>query len=408
MRTGVTASSIAHVAVIVVALIGFNHASQLTPDAEQSIAVDLVPVAPTSSVRAGSEKSKIIDTTTPSVVEDSKPVVPAQPTGNTPQDQPKPTEANVPTPAPTQNSAPAPAPQPQPQPVTPAQPPAQPPAPQPAPQPAPTPPPTPEPKPQAAPPTSAAADQQLATDASASMDTAPPVPTPTPQSDSLAQKRADLQKQQEAAAKAAAEAAAKAAAEAKAKADAAAKAAADAKAKAVADAKAKAAADALDKLVADAAAAQAKKEADAKKQALAEQAQSAAKVADEISSLINNEKTTGAKTGQGGTPTAGKATGKAAALTRGEMDAFSAQVRQCFHLLPNEIESGLGAHLLVNMNADGTVVGTPQITAADPSSIGQSIARAGQRAVLECGPYNKILPAAKFAEWKQIDLELDP
>ncbi|MDR3474469.1 MAG: hypothetical protein P4M09_22700 [Devosia sp.] len=393
MRTGVTASTIAHVAVIVIALIGFNHANQLTPEAEQSIAVDLVPITDTTSIRAGSEKSKIIDTKTPSIVEDSHPVVPAQPTGNTTQDQPQPTEADIPKPSPTKNSAPAPTlqPQPQQQPVVPAQPPAQA-QPQPAtqPQPAPQPPvETPKPQPKAA---DAPADQQLAADNSPSPDTAPVVPTPSPQTSSLEQKRAELQKQQAAAAKAAA--------------DAAAKAAADAAAKAKADAAAKAAAVAAEKAIADAKAAQAKKDADAKKLALAQQADAAAKAADEISAIINKEKTTGAKTGQGGTPTAGKATGHAAALSKGEMDAFAAQVKPCFHLLPNETESGLVVDLLVNMNPDGTVKGVPSILQADSSSTGQSIARAGQRAVMQCGPYTA-LPRDKYEEWKQIDLELD-
>jgi TolA protein len=396
MRTGVTASSIAHVAVIVIALIGFNHANELTPEAEQSIAVDLVPVTDSSSVRAGSEKSKVVDTKTPSIVEDSKPVVPAQPTGNTAEDQPKPTEADTPKPNPTQNSAPAPTPQPQPQPqpVVPAQPPAEA-QPQPTPQPQPAPAPQPEAdtaKPQPKPAAAAAPDAQLAADNSPSPDTAPPVPAPTQQTSTLEQKRAEFQKQQEAAAKAAADAA---------------KAASEAAAKAKADAAAKAAAAAAEKAIADAKAAQAKKDAEAKKLALAKQADAAAKAADEISSIINSEKTTGAKTGQGGTPAAGRPTGQAATLSRGEMDAFSAQVRQCLHLLPNEIESGVLVDLLVTMNRDGSVEGVPTILKSDGSPISASIARAGQRAVMQCGPY-KSLPAEKFAQWQQIDLTLDP
>ena len=86
MRTGVTASVTAHIAVILIAIIGLNHAQQLTPDAEQSIAVDLVPVTDTTSTRMGSEQSKVIDTKTPAMIETNQPADPAKPTGNTQQD----------------------------------------------------------------------------------------------------------------------------------------------------------------------------------------------------------------------------------------------------------------------------------------------------------------------------------
>ena len=93
MRTGVTVSAIAHTAIIVIALVGFNNARALTPDAVQSIAVDLVPLDAATNIRAGSEDSKVIDTKAPAVVESDKPATLAQPTGNTEEDQPKPSEA---------------------------------------------------------------------------------------------------------------------------------------------------------------------------------------------------------------------------------------------------------------------------------------------------------------------------
>ena len=87
-------------------------------------------------------------------------------------------------------------------------------------------------------------------------------------------------------------------------------------------------------LIAAAKAAQAKKDAQAKKVALAQQ-QDAAKAADEISSIINDEPSKGAKTGQGGTPSAGKPTGTAAKLSQSEMAALAAQMKQCWQLLPS-------------------------------------------------------------------------
>ena len=88
------------------------------------------------------------------------------------------------------------------------------------------------------------------------------------------------------------------------------------------------------------------------------------------------------------------------------MDAFAAQVKGCFHLLPSEIESGQVVDLLVSVNQDGSVTAIPKVLKASDDSTGASIARAGQRAVMECGPY-KTLPVAKYDEWKEIDLELD-
>ena len=60
----------------------------------------------------------------------------------------------------------------------------------------------------------------------------------------------------------------------------------------------------------------------------------------------------------------------------------------------------------MTLNQDGSVQGTPTVLKADDSPTGQSIARAGQRAVMQCGPYTA-LPRDKFDEWKQVDLVLD-
>ena len=118
--------------------------------------------------------------------------------------------------------------------------------------------------------------------------------------------------------------------------------------------------------------------------------------------FINAEESRGATTGEGGQATLGKPTGQAATLTRSEQDALAAQMRQCWRLLPGEIDSGLSVRLMVDLNRDGTVIGTPRVTTSITSPILGSIARAAQRAVLQCGPYR--LAVEKYAEWKQIDV----
>ena len=90
MKAGVTTSVVAHAALLIVAIVGLGSAKPLEPDVVESIAVDLVPISDITNIRAGSLKSKVVQTETPAVVETEKPADLAQKTGNTDQDQPTP------------------------------------------------------------------------------------------------------------------------------------------------------------------------------------------------------------------------------------------------------------------------------------------------------------------------------
>ncbi len=136
------------------------------------------------------------------------------------------------------------------------------------------------------------------------------------------------------------------------------------------------------------------------------QQRDAAREADKISEIINAEDTRGATTGEGGQATLGSPTGRAATLTRSEEDALVAQMRQCWRLLPGEIDSGQSVRLMVNLNRDGSVNGTPRVLTNITTPIQGSIARAAQRAVLGCGPYR--LAEEKYANWKEIDVTFRP
>jgi membrane protein involved in colicin uptake len=129
--------------------------------------------------------------------------------------------------------------------------------------------------------------------------------------------------------------------------------------------------------------------------------------ADDISSIINNAPTTGATTGQGGSPTLGDTTGTSARLSQTAIDGLVAKIKTCWNLLPSDFNSGLNVTLSVSMNPDGSVNGIPQIVASDSTTAGQSIARAAQRAVVQCGPYS-MLSADAYDEWRQIEVELRP
>ncbi len=132
------------------------------------------------------------------------------------------------------------------------------------------------------------------------------------------------------------------------------------------------------------------------------QREDAAREADKISEILNAEESRGGTTGTGGQATTGTATGQSATLTRSEQDALAAQMRGCWNLLPGEIDSGESVRLLVELNRDGSVNGTPKVLTGISSPMQGSIARAAQRAVLGCGPYR--MAAEKYASWSQVDV----
>ena len=132
-----------------------------------------------------------------------------------------------------------------------------------------------------------------------------------------------------------------------------------------------------------------------------------ADLADDIASIINNAPTTGGTTGQGGSPTLGDTTGTSARLSQSAVDGLVAKIKGCWNLLPSDFNSGLNVTLRVNMNPDGSVSGTPQIVSSDSTPAGQGIARAAQRAVVQCGPYT-MLAGDAYDQWRSIEVELRP
>ncbi|MGV8853259.1 MAG: hypothetical protein ACOH2L_01315 [Devosia sp.] len=375
MRIGVTVSIVAHILLLTIGLINLGLTQPLTPVVE-SISVDLVPVDEYSNIRAGQLDSKVVDTQTPSIVEDTKTAEVAQPTGNTEQDQVTPSPADIPTPAPVTNAAPQPETQPEPAPTpepepTPAPEPTPPPvpveAPVPATRPTPAPVPTPAPEPVVEPvPAPAPEPAPVPIPAPTAEPTpiaTPDAPTPAVAAPAPAARPANLeQKRQQFAA-----------AEAERK---------------------------------------KKLEEERKRTAAAQQSsqpqskpQLDASLADDISAIINNDKTTGGTTGKGGTPTLGDTKGTSARLSQSELDGFAAKVKQCWTLLPADY--GMSVTLMINMNRDGSVNGTPTITSAEQSASGLMMARAAQRAVINCGPYT-MLSEATYDQWRQIEMELRP
>jgi outer membrane biosynthesis protein TonB len=328
MKTGFTASAIAHAALIAFGLLSLGAAEPLQPDFVESIAVDLVPISDFSNLRAGTLDSQVVETETPSVVKDETVAALAQPTGNTTEDQTKPLEAPTPTPAPTVNTAPEPQPAPEPTP-TPTPEPVSEPKPAPAPEPVPVEEPTPEP-------VAPAPELAVAPTPEAPAEVAP---QPVARTAALEEKRAAFKQKLE---------------------------------------------DALKQQEADA---KKKKEEEDRIREAKRQESEAAKLADEVANIINDETSRGATTGEGGEPTLGKPSGTSATLSQTEIDALVARIKDCMLVPPGAEEAGATTTLQFSIDATGTVVGQPQLLTSPSSGIEDAYARAALRAVMRCGPY---------------------
>lgn len=342
MRAGLTASLVSHAALITLGIVGLGQPEQLAPEQIESIAIDLVPIEAFSNIRVGTLESDVIETDAPAVVDTPDPAQLAERTGNTEEDQPTPEETDRVTPAPTVETAPQPELRPTPEP-----------APEPEPDPAPVVEPTPEPEPATAPepeiapePTPITPEPVLTTEPTPSEEPAEVAPQPVIKTAAIDQKRAEFKRQQEE---------------------------------------------------------EAARRAEEREREAAEKA----KEADRISDIINAEDSRGATTGTGGQASAGRPTGQAARLTQSERDALAAQMRKCWNPpLSALAEVGLTVRLIVDLNRDGTVAGTPRILSQITSPVLETTARAAQRAVIRCGPYQ--LSADKYDEWQQVDVTFDP
>ena len=323
MKAGVTTSVIAHSALIIIALVGLGSAKPLEPEIVESIAVELVPITDVTNIRMGSLDSTVVETETPAVVESEKPAELAKPTGNIEEDQVTPEETAVETPAPVVNTAPEPVPDPTPEP-TPVQD---------------TPPPEPVPAVEPEPaPVEEAPPEEVVTEAPAEAPAKAVAPMP-------AMRPAQLQK-----------APARKPAETK-----------------VAEVKP--------------APKTPTKTETPKKDPKKASADEAAKEADQVAALINSEKSRGATTGEGGTPTLGKNTGRSATLTQSQLDGLVAQIKGCMNIPAGAAEAGITAQLMFSIDGGGNVSATPQIISTGGTQLERALASAAQRAVMRCGPY---------------------
>lgn len=327
MRAGVTTSVIAHATFLALALVGLGAAKPLEPEVVESIAVELVPISEVTNIRMGSLDSTVVETETPAVVETETPAELAKPTGNTEEDQVTPTETDRETPAPVVNTAPEPVPEPvvEPEPAPVEEPP--------PPEPAPVAEPDPARVEETAPP-------EVVADVPAETPTEPAAaPVPMMRPAALNRKPAPEKPKETKVAE-----------------------------------------------VTPAPKTPTKTETP-KKPAQQKPADEAAKEADQVAALINSETSRGATTGQGGTPTLGKNTGKASTLTQSQLDGLVAQIKGCMNIPAGAAEAGVTAQLMFTIDAGGNVSATPQIVSSPGTQLERALASAAQRAVMRCGPY---------------------
>jgi hypothetical protein len=329
MRTGVVVSTLGHAGLIVFAIVGIGMTRPLDAMPVESIAVDLISIEEFSNIRKGTLDSTVVETETPSIVEDDTPAEVAQPTGNTEEDQPTPEDTEVVTPAPTQETAPEPMPAPEPEPVEVAEPEPEP-EPEVQPEPAPEPEPVEEPDPVApAPELAAPAEPEEPREVA---------PLPVVRTASVDAKRAAFKKQQE-------------------------------------EDRKKREEEAREREQEEERIREAKRQED-----------EAARLADEVANIINSEESRGATTGEGGVATLGKETGQAATLSQSAMDALVAQIKQCLSVPMGAVEAGVTARLGFVIDAVGNP-SRPILLSSPTSTLEQAFASAAQRAVQRCGPY---------------------
>jgi hypothetical protein len=108
------------------------------------------------------------------------------------------------------------------------------------------------------------------------------------------------------------------------------------------------------------------------------------------------------------TSNAFESTGVSANLSQTEIAAFKAHLQQCWRA-PAAISEAqkLVVVLRVSLKPDGALGAEPTMVAASASENGPALMQTAMRALRQCQPY-AFLPAAKYKEWKVLDLSFSP
>lgn len=106
-------------------------------------------------------------------------------------------------------------------------------------------------------------------------------------------------------------------------------------------------------------------------------------------------------------PTYGRSYGTDATMSANEIDAFKAQISQCWRPPTGGLGSrDLNVKLRIRFKPDGTLEKPPELANYSGSPFFRPAAEAAKRAVWQCQPYR--MPKAKFATWQDMILNFDP
>ncbi len=98
-------------------------------------------------------------------------------------------------------------------------------------------------------------------------------------------------------------------------------------------------------------------------------------------------------------------------LTLSEIDAFKVQMRKCWTVPAGAVNAqGLVVRIKIFLRPDGSIAQPPQLINTSRLLAGGSQFRAAadsaMRAIRRCAPF--VMPADKYASWREIDLNFDP
>jgi hypothetical protein len=95
-------------------------------------------------------------------------------------------------------------------------------------------------------------------------------------------------------------------------------------------------------------------------------------------------------------------------LSQRDIATFKAHLQKCWSPPAGLADDGqLMTVLRVSLKPNGALAGEPIMLAASASSSGPALLHTAVRALRQCQPY-AFLPAAKYSEWKVLDLSFSP
>lgn len=132
---------------------------------------------------------------------------------------------------------------------------------------------------------------------------------------------------------------------------------------------------------------------------------------DEISALLNKEKSAGggAKRSKEQAALGGKTTTTGTKLTMSEMDALRGQIQNNWSIIPGMADAAdVRIKVTMQLDQNGDIIGEPEVTAEGGSEAARrALAGGARRAIMKSRPF-KGLPPEKYDAWSEVVVNFDP